>query len=114
MSERDDIIIQMFVKKSHHGNLSLFYIVQNLFHQSKERKVFLLLTKHVRGASQVIHLAKQFYLQNVKYFKKAYQLATKQPYGDLFIYMTPTCENGVRLRSVIFPNEKHYVYVPRT
>ena len=120
MGEKDDIISMMFTKKSHHGNLSVIYIVQNLFHQSKEHRTislnasYLVLTKNVRDASQVIHLAKQLYPQNVKYFQQAYQLATKQPYSYLFIDLTPTCEDEIRLRSGIFPDEKHYVYVPRT
>ena len=32
MGERDAIIAKLFTKKSHHGNLSVIYIVQNLFH----------------------------------------------------------------------------------
>ena len=51
--------------------------------------------------------------QNVKYFQQAYQLATKQLYGYLFIDLTPTCEDERRLRSGIFPDEKHYVHAPR-
>ena len=49
-------------KKSHHGNLSVIYIVQNLFHQSKDHRTislnasYIVLTKNVRDASQVIHL----------------------------------------------------------
>ena len=67
MGERDAIIAKLFTKKSHHGNLSVIYIVQNLFHQSKEHRTislnatYLVLTKNVRDASQVIHLAKQLY-----------------------------------------------------
>ena len=67
MGERDAIIVKLFTKKSHHGNLSVIYIVQNLFHQSKEHRTislnatYLVLTKNVRDASQVIHVAKQLY-----------------------------------------------------
>ena len=32
MGERDSVIAKLFTKKSHHGNLSVIYIVQNLFH----------------------------------------------------------------------------------
>ena len=38
MGERDAIIAKLFTKKSHHGNLSVIYIVQNLFHQSKDHR----------------------------------------------------------------------------
>ena len=36
MGERDAAIPKLLTKKSHHGNLSVIYIVQNLFHQSKD------------------------------------------------------------------------------
>ena len=120
MGERDSVIAKLFTKKSHHGNLSVIYIVQNLFHQSKDHRTislnasYLVLTKNVRDASQVIHLAKQIYPNNVKFFQQAYQMATAEPFSYLFIDLTPTCPDETRLRSGIFPNDKHYVYVPRT
>ena len=64
MGEKDAVIAKLFTKKSHHGNLSVIYIVQNLFHHSKEHRTislnasYLCLTKNVRDASQIVHLAK--------------------------------------------------------
>ena len=119
MGEKDAVIAKLFTKKSHHGNLSVIYIVQNLFHQSKDHRTislnasYLVLTKNVRDASQVIHLAKQLYPNNTKFFQQAYQLATKEPYTYLFIDLTPTCPDEIRLRSGIFPTDIHYVYQPR-
>ena len=97
MGEKDAVIAKLFTKKSYHGNLSVIYIVQNLFHQSKNHRTislnasYLVLTKNVRDASQVIHLAKQLYPSNTKFFQQAYQMATKEPYTYLFIDLTPTC-----------------------
>ena len=54
MGEKDAVIAKLFTKKSHHGNLSVIYIVQNLFHHSKEHRTislnasYLCLTKNVR------------------------------------------------------------------
>ena len=62
MGEKDAVIAKLFTKKSHHGNLSVIYIVQNLFHHSKEHRTislnasYLCLTKNVRDASQIVHL----------------------------------------------------------
>ena len=36
-----------------------------------------------------IHLAKQIYPNNVKYFQQAYQMATAEPFSYLFIDLTP-------------------------
>ena len=119
MSEKDAVIAKLFTKKSHHGNLSVIYIVQNLFHHSKEHRTislnasYLCLTKNVRDASQIIHLAKQLYPNNTKFFQQAYQLATKEPYSYLFVDLTPTCPDEIRVRSGIFPTDTHYVYQPR-
>ena len=102
MGERDSVIAKLFTKKSHHGNLSVIYIVQNLFHQSKDHRTislnasYIVLTKNVRDASQVIHLAKQIYPNNVKYFQQAYQMATAEPFSYLFIDLTPTCPDETR------------------
>ena len=94
MGEKDAVIVKLFTKKSHHGNLSVIYIVQNLFHQSKEHRTislnasYFVLTKNVRDASQVIHFAKQLYPNNTKFFQQAYQMASKEPYTYLFIDLT--------------------------
>ena len=67
MGEKDGVVSKLFTKKSHHGNLSVIYIVQNLFQHGKEHRTtslnasFLCLTKNVRDASQIMHLAKQIY-----------------------------------------------------
>ena len=119
MGEKDAVIGKLFTKKSHHGNLSVIYIVQNLFHHSKEHRTislnasYLCLTKNVRDASQIVHLAKQLYPNNTKFFQQAYQLATKEPYPYLFVDLTPTCPDEIRVRSGIFPIDTHYVYQPR-
>ena len=119
MGEKDAVIAKLYRKKSDHGNLSVIYIVQNLFHQSKDHRTislnasYLVLTKNVRDVSQVIHLAKQLHPSNTKFFQQAYQLATKEPYTYLFVDLTPTCPDEIRLRSGIFPTDIHYVYQPR-
>ena len=119
MGKKDAVIAKLFTKKSHHGNLSVIYIVQNLFHHSKEHRTislnasYLCLTKNVRDASQIIHLAKQLYPNNTKFFQQAYQLATKEPYSYLFVDLTPTCPDDIRVRTGIFPADTHYVYQPR-
>ena len=119
MGEKDAVIAKLFTKKSQNGNLSVIYIVQNLFHHSKEHRTislnasYLCLTKNVRVASQIIHLAKQLYPNNTKFFQQAYQLATKEPYSYLFVDLTPTCPDEIRVRSGIFPTDTHYVYQPR-
>jgi hypothetical protein len=119
MMGESDGVISKFTKKSHHGNLSVIYIVQNLFQHGKEHRTislnasYLCLTKNVRDASQIMHLAKQIYPSQTEFFQQAFQLATKEAYSYLFADLTPTCPDEIRLRSGIFPTDTHYVYQPR-
>jgi hypothetical protein len=119
MGEKDGVVSKLFTKKSHHGNLSVIYIVQNLFQHGKEHRTislnasYLCLTKNIRDASQIMHLAKQIYPSQTKFFQQAFQLATKEAYSYLFVDLTPTCPDEIRLRSGIFPTDTHYVYQPR-
>ena len=119
MGEKDGVVSKLFTKKSHHGNLSVIYIVQNLFQHGKEHRTtslnasYLCLTKNVRDASQIMHLAKQIYPSSTKFFQQAFRLATKDTYSHLFVDLTPTCPDEIRLRSGIFPTDTYYVYQPR-
>ena len=66
-AERDNRIVNLFTKGSHHRNLSVIYIVQNLFHQGKGNRSislnshYLVLFKNPRDKLQILTLAKQMY-----------------------------------------------------
>ena len=63
----DQRISSLFTKGSHHRNLSVIYIVQNLFDQHKEHRTislnahYLVIFKNPRDGSQIVHLSKQMY-----------------------------------------------------
>ena len=69
----DPRITSLFTKGCHHRNLSVIFILQNIFHRGKElRDVslnchYLVLFKSPRDSSQIIHLAKQMFPGHVKY-----------------------------------------------
>ena len=64
---KDNRIMNLFTKGSHHRNLSVIYIVQNLFHQGKGNRSislnshYLVLFKNPRDKLQILTLAKQMY-----------------------------------------------------
>lgn len=82
---------KVFTQYVHHRNLSVIYIVQNLFCQGKSIRTislntnYLVLFKNPRDANQVRVLARQMYPGNTGYFMDAYQDATNKPYGYLMI-----------------------------
>ena len=91
------------------------YIVQNLFHRGNHHKTislnahYMVVFKNPTDVSQIMALALQMYPQRTKYFLEAYDAATAQPHGYLVIDMNQETPEILRLRSHIFPGEKHSV-----
>lgn len=110
---------QLFTRGSHHRNLSIIFIVQNLFHRGKEMRTihlnsqYLVLYKNPRDKSQVMHLARQMFPGKTKAFQEIFQDATAPAYGYLLIDLRPQACERLRLRTGIFSQDKHYVYEPR-
>ena len=48
-----------------------------------------------------------------KFFQEAYDDATREKYGYLFVDLKPDTPDSFRLRTNIFPSETQYAYVPR-
>ncbi len=121
MSESGDNIelANLFTKGSHHMNLSVIFITQNLFHQGKQMRTislnsqYLVLFRNPRDKSQITHLAKQMYPENPKYLKESYLDATSKAFSYLFIDLKPQTDDAYRLRTNIFPGEIPVVYLPK-
>ena len=111
-------VTHLFTKGSHHKNLSVIVLLQNLFQQGPESRTislnshYLVVFKNPRDASSITHLAKQMYPGNIRFMQEAYRDATIKPYGYLFIDLKPDTDERLRLRTSIFPTDsQHYVYV---
>ena len=81
----DKRIAHLFTKRSHHRNLSVIYIVQNIFHQGRETRNislnahYIVLFKSPRDKQQVPILARQVKPGHVQEFMKSYEEATSGP-----------------------------------
>ena len=110
-------ITNLFTKGCHHRNLSMIFIVQNLFHRGKELRDmslnchYLVLFKSPRDSSQVTHLAKQMFPGHTKYMQEAFQDATSRSYEYLLCDLKPETSTDFRLRTNVFPGETQYAYV---
>jgi len=119
MHETDDRVSQIFTRISHHKNLSVLYLTQNLFYGSKQNRTislnahYLVLFKNARDATQISHLAGQMYPGKSKFMTESYRDATAKPFSYLLIDLKPDTEDRLRLRSNIFPGEIPYVYLPK-
>lgn len=110
---------QIFTKGSHHRNISVVFLTQNLFHGSKHTRTmnlnthYLIIFKNPRDAMQISHVGRQMYPGKSQFLVEAFRDATKRPYGYLFIDMKPDTDEKLRILSDIFPDDKTVVYLPK-
>jgi len=106
MSETNQLVANMFTKISHHRNVSVVYLTQNVFDKNKYARTislnanYLVLFKKRHDGSQFATLARQMYPSSWKFAKEAYKDATSAPYGYLLIDLKPEqderCQSGSR------------------
>ena len=113
-------IVNLLTKGSHHNNLSVIFITQNIFHQGKGQRdislnaQYIVIFRNLRDRAQICHLARQVYLENSRFLEEAYWDATSQPFGYLLLDLKQDTPDNCRFRTHIFPEDEYqYVYVPR-
>ena len=110
-------VCELFTRGSHHRNLSVILITQNLFHQGRYcRDIslnahYIVAFKNVRDKKQFAYLASQVYPEDSVGLYNAYLDATKEPYGYLLLDLTQDTNDGLRFRAHIFPDEVHPLVV---
>ena len=87
----DTRIANLFTRGSHHRNLSVIYIVQNLFYQGKGSQSislnshYLVLFKNPRDKLQIVTLVKQMYPGQTHFFIQRYEKPVWRPFGYLLL-----------------------------
>jgi len=110
---KDEEVSNLFTVGSHHRNLSVICLLQNLFNRGKENRTmnlnsqYLVLFKNPRDLLQVTHLARQMYPHNTGYFMEQFQKATAKPYGCLVVDLKQDTRDGERLRSGVILEPFH-------
>jgi len=119
MDETDSRVTKLFTKGSHHKNVSVMFIVQNIFCKNKQQRTITLNTHYIvvfknpRDASQITCLAKQMYPGKTNYMQEAFKDATSLPHGYLLLDLRQETPDHLRLRTRIFPPEYQLVYVQK-
>lgn len=117
MAEAGKSVVTMFTRGSHHRNLIIFFLTQNLFHQG-QREIslnanYVVVFKNPRDNAQIAHFARQICPENARYVQEAYLDATSRAHGYLLFDLKQSTPENCRLRTNIFPDEGHeIVYVP--
>jgi GTPase SAR1 family protein len=106
-SGKDKCIFDLFTKGNHHRNLSIIYIVQNIFIQGKEMRNislnahYIVLFKSPRDKQKISMLARQVNHGKLQEFMRSYEDATRRPHGYLMLDLKPTTDDQQRLKTVV-------------
>lgn len=100
-------VLDLFTKGSHHRNLTVVYIVQNLFDQGRHMRTislnahYIVLFKTVRDLSQVQRLGEQLCPRQSRAFLDIYYSATDKPHSYLLVDLHPETPSWARFRANI-------------
>ena len=117
--ETEKTVEDLFIKRVHHENLSLAYLVQNLFHASKLHRTislnanYLWLGVNRRASDQIRTLAHQVYPGKTQFLLEAYHDATTQrPYGYLWLDFRVATPEEYRVKTDVL-SDTPICYVPK-
>ena len=122
MNQQNEDFVELFTRISHHNNVTVIYITQNLFNGRKGTRDmslnahYIVFFKNPRDKNQITYLARQVFPENPKYLQESYVDATKIPHGYLLIDLTQATNDNFRIRTNIFNGDlpKNIFYVPIT
>ena len=104
----DKSIYNLFTIDSHHRNISVFFLTQNIFPKEKNSRTislncnYIIILNNPRDKAQVTYLGRQIFPENFKYFLEAYQDAVGSvQYGHLLVDLSQTTDNKHRLQTNI-------------
>jgi len=112
-------IYDRFTKGSHHRNITVTLITQNLFHQGRFcRNISLnakysVSLKNVRDKSQFQYLARQVHPEDSDSLYKSYLEATERAHGYLILDFAQDTDDRLRFRTNVFADEyPPIIYMP--
>jgi hypothetical protein len=111
-------VVNLFTKGSHHRNLSVIMLLQNMFHRGKFIRTmslnthYMVLFKNPRDAGQIRVLAGQLFPGTTQFLVEAYRQATSRPHGYLLLDFKQDTGDNFRVLSDVLPDEQGFYYVP--
>lgn len=118
-SANSTCVEQLVCVGSHHLNMTIISLVQNLFQKVKVMRTlslnthYFVLYKNYRDSDQIMRFGRQVFPQQSKYFFDVYQKATNlSSFGYLLVDLNSHSNKLYTLRTRIFPGEDTIVYRP--
>jgi len=111
MNEINETVCLLFTRESHHRNLSVIFVTQNIFQDSKFGRTinlnsqYLALFKNPRDVTQVTFIARQMCPGKSNFLTEAYKDATSRPFGYLFLDYKADTDDELRVRTNVIPGE---------
>jgi len=112
-------VCDLFTKGSHHRNIGVLLLTQNIFHQAAQCRYislnakYLVLLKNVRDKNQFTFLARQAYPEHSQSLYDSYRNATLRPHGFFILDFAQDTDDRLRFRTHVFPDEgPPIVYAP--
>ena len=118
-SKDNSQVSKLFTKGSHHRNISVIFISQNLFIQGKYTRTislnshYMIIFKNPRDKTQFSHIARQMFPGNSKFLNESFMDATSVPHGYLFLDFKQDTPEKLRVRTNILSNEETIVYIKK-
>ena len=115
----DKNVLNLFTVGSHHRNISVIFLTQNIYEKGKYARSislnshYLILFKNRRDQAQINHLARQVYPGESNFFQEVFNEATNEKYGFLIVDLKQRSNNLLRLRTIDFLNGIIYVFVKK-
>jgi len=122
LCEEDESLLNLFTTDSHHKNISVLLLTQNLFCKGKNFRTislnsnYMILMNNPRDYLQINCLARQMYPKNSCFLVEAYQDAcynNGEGYGYLMLDLTQKTSNFNRVQTGIFLNDLRIIYRPK-
>lgn len=106
---------QLFTQGSHHNNVSVVFITQNIFYQTNRIRTinlncsYIIVTKNARTKAQTADLGGQMMMRDV--LVSAMEDMDREQYSYLLIDLSPHLTSNIRVKRNIFPGEVTIAYI---
>ena len=119
-SGTDNSIYDIFTIDSHHKNISVFFLAQNLFPIEKNARTislncnYIIVLNNPRDRAQFFYLARQMFPENPKFLLECFSDSVEsRDYGYLFLDFTQSISKDLRIQSGIIPGEQRIINIPK-
>ena len=117
-SSNQQVVADIFTKYSHHWNVSVIYITQNLFQKSPDFRTmslnahYMIVFKNPRDMGQIASLSRQVFPSNAAALSSIFTHELKRPHSYLLLDFKQSTPDDLRIRSSLTSIHSQLVFVP--